>query len=365
MPRVFEYSRLWPLLSRMDPERAHRLALVFWREVGRRPWLRRWVQRMAHAQDLPRDPVQVAGLAFPNRVGLAAGYDKDAYAWRGLAALGFGHIEVGTVTLMPQPGNPRPRLWRIPEHRALINRLGFPSKGAPLVARRLQGPRPPGLILGVNIGHNHGVPPKAVPEQYARLFLVFAPWADYLTVNVSCPNVPGYQQWQGKKEVMRLLVALRQAREAWRRLSGGNGRGLPIFVKLSPDLSPAQLDDTLEGIVRGGAEGIIATNTTTRRPGLDPRWQQVPGGLSGAPLRDLSTQFIADLHQRLQGRLPIIGVGGIMSPEDAQEKLQAGAQLVQVFTGLVYEGPALIPRLIRSLAAPKQPEALAQRRSSS
>ncbi|NPA06092.1 MAG: quinone-dependent dihydroorotate dehydrogenase [Chloroflexi bacterium] len=357
------YARFWPLFARLDPERAHHLALRFWREVGRHPWLQRWVQRWVGAQGLPEDPVYLAGLRFPNRVGLAAGYDKDGYAWRGLAALGFGHIEIGTVTLMPQPGNPRPRMWRIPEQRALINHLGFPSRGAPLVAQRLRGNRPTKLILGVNLGHNHGVPAREVPQQYARLFFLFAPWVDYIALNVSCPNVPGYREWQGKAEIARLLNTLRYARAAWRRLHG-NGRALPIFVKLSPDFTPAQLDDTLEGVLLGGADGIIATNTTTQRPGLPPRWHQVPGGLSGAPLREISTRFIADLHQRLGDRLPIIGVGGIMSPEDAIEKLQAGARVVQIFTGLVYEGPSLVPRLVRALAAARtKVEPLTQRRT--
>ncbi len=343
------YSMLWPLLQRIDPERAHHWALGFWRAVGRWPWLTRLVVRATAAGDLPEDPVVVAGVRFRNRVGLAAGYDKDGLAWRGLAALGFGHIEIGTVTPRAQPGNPRPRMWRVPERQALINHLGFPSRGAAFVLRQLQGERPSGLVLGVNLGKNHATPNARAEVDYILLTRVFAPVADYLVVNVSCPNMEDFRALQNRRAVQRLVRAVVATRNAWQAQSGG-ARPLPVFVKLAPDFGPGQLESTVEGALLGGAEGFIATNTTTQRPGLGPRWREVPGGLSGAPLRELSTRLIMRLARLTQGRVPIIGVGGIMSPEDAQAKLDAGAVLVQVFTGLVYRGPGWIPQLIRSLA---------------
>ena len=347
------YRALWPLLQRLDPETAHHGALRFWRAVGRWPWLAAWVRRAVGATDLPADPVQVAGLQFPNRVGLAAGYDKDGLAWRGLAVLGFGHIEIGTVTPRAQPGNPRPRMWRVPQQRALINYLGFPSRGAAFVLRQLQAERPPGLVLGVNLGKNHATPNARAVVDYILLTRIFAPLADYLVVNVSCPNMENFRELQNRRAVRQLVRAVVETRSAWQAQTGG-ARPLPVFVKLAPDFETSgQLESTVEGALLGGADGFIATNTTTRRPGLEPRWQQVPGGLSGAPLRELSTRLIARLARLTEGRVPIIGVGGIMSLQDAREKLDAGAQLVQVLTGLVYQGAGLIPRLVRGLAHPR------------
>ena len=343
------YRALWPLLQRTDPESAHHWALRFWRAVGRWPWLARAVARATGAHDLPADPVVVAGVRFRNRVGLAAGYDKDGLAWRGLAALGFGHIEIGTVTPRAQPGNPRPRMWRVPERQALINHLGFPSRGAAFVLRQLQGERPSGLVLGVNLGKNHATPNARAEVDYILLTRVFAPVADYLVVNVSCPNMEDFRELQNRRAVQRLVRAVVTARSLWQAQTGG-ARPLPVFVKLAPDFGPGQLESTVEGALLGGADGFIATNTTTQRPGLGPRWRDIPGGLSGAPLRDLSTQLIRRLAHLTQGRVPIIGVGGILSPADAQAKLDAGAALVQVFTGLVYRGPGLVPQIVRALA---------------
>ena len=344
------YRALWPLLRHVDPETAHAWALRFWRAVGRWPALQRVVRRAVGAHDLPADPVVLAGVRFPNRVGLAAGYDKDGLAWRGLAALGFGHIEIGTVTPRAQPGNPRPRMWRVPERQALINYLGFPSRGAAFVLRQLRGPRPPGLVLGVNLGKNHATPNERAAVDYMLLTRIFAPVADYLVVNVSCPNMENFRALQNRRAVQRLVRAVVETRTAWQSQAGGT-RPLPVFVKLAPDFGPGQLESTVEGALLGGAHGFVATNTTTQRPGLGPRWRAVPGGLSGAPLRDLSTDLIRRLAELTRGRVPIIGVGGVMSPADAQAKLDAGADLIQVFTGLVYQGPGLVPRLVRALAA--------------
>ncbi len=337
------YPFLRALLFRLEPERAHALSLYAMRLVGDLPWLRAALRaRMAS----PPRPVQAFGLTFRNPLGLAAGYDKDGLAWRGLACLGFGHIEIGTVTPRPQPGNPRPRLFRLPADQALINRMGFPGRGAQFVARQIAGPRPPGLILGVNLGKNWDTPLERAVDDYLSLLHTFAPLADYLAINVSSPNTAGLRRLQGRRALERLLGSLALARQ---RQVEQLGRPLPLLVKLSPDLSPAELDDALEVLLQTGMDGVIATNTTLQRQGLCSPQAGESGGLSGAPLRDASTQIIRYIHERTQGRLPIVGVGGILSAADAREKLQAGAVLVQVYTGLVYQGPGLVRRILESL----------------
>ncbi len=331
------YEIVRPVLFRLDPERAHGLALSGLRLVGKLPplcaLLRKWWGAGAH-------PVRLWGLTFRNPVGLAAGYDKDALAWRGLACLGFGHLEVGTVTPLPQPGNPRPRLFRLPEQRALLNRMGFPGRGADFVARRLAGPRPPDLVLGVNLGKNKATPNDRAAEDYRALVRTFAPLADYLALNVSSPNTAGLRRLQARQALADLLKTVLAERDAVRRV--------PLLVKLSPDLSPQQLDDALDALLAAGVDGVIATNTTVAREGLPARWQREPGGVSGAPLAARSTAFIRTIHRRAP-QLPIIGVGGIMTPADARAKLDAGATLVQVLTGLVYAGPSLPRRIVAAL----------------
>jgi dihydroorotate dehydrogenase len=337
------YAFIRPLLFRLEPERAHALSLQAMRLVGSLPWLRTWLRaRMS----VPTQPRQVFGLTFPNPLGLAAGYDKDGLAWRGLACLGFGHIEVGTVTLKPQPGNPRPRLFRLPEDQALINRMGFPGKGVAFVARRLAEPRPPGLILGVNLGKNRETPLEAAAEDYVKLMRILAPLADYLAINVSSPNTVGLRRLQARQALEELLSALASER---RHQVEKLNRPLPLLVKLAPDLSPAELDDALEAILRTGMDGVIATNTTLQRDGLKSALSGEAGGLSGAPLRSLSTQIIGYIYRRTQGKLPIIGVGGVSNAADVREKLEAGAVLVQIYTGLVYQGPGLIKRILQEL----------------
>ncbi len=332
------YTLLRPLLFRLDPERAHSLTLHLLRLAGSLPPACALIRRLWGAGE---KPVRLWGLTFRNPVGLAAGYDKDALAWRGLACLGFGHIEVGTVTPRPQPGNPRPRLFRLPAQQALLNRMGFPGQGAKAVARRLQGRRPPGLVLGVNIGRNKATPNAHAADDYRLLVRRFAPLADYLAVNVSSPNTEGLRRLQARRDLEALLRALLAERDAAPHRP-------PLLVKLSPDLTPAALDDALDALLAAGADGVIATNTTTSRAGLPPRWQQEAGGVSGAPLRERSTALIRTIHRRAP-RLPIIGVGGIITPADARAKLEAGAALVQVFTGLVYAGPTLPRRIVAAL----------------
>ncbi len=335
---------LRPLLFRLEPERAHALTLHLLHSVGKWPALQALARRLL---DVPTAaPVQAFGLRFPNAVGLAAGYDKDAWAWRGLACLGFGHIEVGTVTPEPQPGNPRPRVFRLPEESGLINRLGFPSRGAAFAAAQLKGKRPASLLLGVNLGKNASTPLEQAAEDYLRLVPIFAPLADYLVVNVSSPNTPGLRRLQDRDALEALLAVLQAACELERkRLS----RPVPLLVKLSPDLTDDGLDDALAAATQTQTAGIVATNTTTARAGIGSPWAKQAGGLSGGPLRARSEAFVKKIHARTSGELPIVGVGGILSAEDARRMLDAGASLVQIYTGLIYRGPGLIREILLSI----------------
>ncbi len=331
------------LLFRLDPEAAHALTLRLIRLAGQLPPVRAFLRAWFRA---PSRPVQAFGLTFPNPAGLAAGYDKDALGWRGLACLGFGHIEAGTVTPRPQAGNPRPRLYRLVKERAVINRMGFPGLGAEFVARQLRGPRVKDLVLGVNIGKNKDTPLEDAARDYLSLLQTFAPLADYLAINVSSPNTVGLRRLQDRDALQQLLVALDEQRclEAVRL-----GRPVPLLVKLAPDLSPAELDDALDAILAAGMDGVIATNTTISREGVPARWAAEAGGLSGAPLYALSLEMVRRTAARLEGKLPLIGVGGISSAADARAMLDAGASLVQVYTGLIYEGPGLVKKILKSL----------------
>jgi dihydroorotate dehydrogenase len=338
------YERLRPILFRLDPERVHNLTLQLLHTVGRSPAFERALRRSFHFET--NNPVHAFGLEFPNALGLAAGYDKNGVAIRGLAALGFGHIELGTVTRVPQPGNPRPRVFRLRQDRALINRMGFPNAGAEQLVKRLGRPRPQGIILGVNIGKGASTPLEQASKDYLALLDTFYEKADYLAVNVSSPNTPGLRELQGQDVFDRLLSELVARREMHIRA----GRGYtPILIKLSPDLSQADLDRACSTIIDSSLDGVIVANTTLDRAGLRSRERSEAGGLSGAPLRGRSTELIASVERFTQGRLPIIGVGGVFGPEDARSMLDAGAKLVQVFTGLIYEGPALPHRILKAL----------------
>jgi dihydroorotate dehydrogenase len=341
--------RLHPLLFRLDPERAHTYVSNLMRLAGGLPPLR-WALRTWF--EAPQTPVQAFGLTFSNPIGLAAGYDKDGLAWRGLACLGFGHIEIGTVTPLPQPGNPRPRLFRLTEDVALINRLGFPGKGASFLARRLARAKTsipvshPGLVLGVNLGKNAVTPLESAIQDYLQLMEVFAPLADYLAINVSSPNTPGLRLLQKRRafeDLLAEMVCKRQDQTA------SLGRRVPLLVKLSPDLSDSELDDVLDVVLRLELDGVIAANTTIQREGLHSPLAIETGGLSGAPITERGTQMVRQIYQRTGGRLPIIGVGGIMKSQDAKARLDAGALLVQVYTGLIYSGPSLVRNILLSL----------------
>jgi dihydroorotate dehydrogenase len=338
------YPVLRSLLFRLDPETAHALALRAAARTGAVPGLR---AALAASFPVPEgEPLELFGLTFRNRVGLAAGYDKDGEAWRGLAALGFGHIEVGTVTPGPQVGNPKPRLFRLASERSLINRMGFPGRGAGYLAERIRGPRPPGLVLGVNIGKQKTTPLEDAARDYQRLMEVLAPLADYLAVNISSPNTPGLRRLQEPEFLAGLLGALADRRaELEQRLD----RRLPLLVKLAPDLTDDQLRSAVDAVVSAELDGIIATNTTVSRDGVDHPLAAEEGGLSGAALTELSTSVIRKIHEHTKGGIPIVGAGGVMGPGDARAKIDAGASLVQIYTGLIYEGPRLVRRIVREI----------------
>ncbi len=328
------YSRLRPALFRLDPERAHAATLRLLQLVGAMPPLASLVRRIYSVPD--SKPVELFGLRFLNQLGLAAGYDKDGLAWRGLACLGFGHIEIGTVTPKPQPGNPKPRLFRLVEDHALINRLGFPSRGAEFVARRLQGPRPEGLVIGVNLGMNKDTPLDQAANDYQLLVKKFNPLADYLVINISSPNTPGLRQLQGAQVLDQLLKALSTIREK------------PLLVKLAPDLTHLQLDQVLDVIIAHRISGVIATNTTLSRPALHSRFASETGGLSGAPLGIVARKMVGHIYTHTRGKLPIIAVGGIMGRQDADAAINAGASLLQILTGMIYRGPSLIKEILET-----------------
>jgi dihydroorotate dehydrogenase len=294
----------------------------------------------------PAMRVQAFGLDFSNPIGLAAGYDKDGLGWRGLASLGFGHIEVGTVTLKPQNGNPKPRLFRFHEVQGLINRMGFPGRGAEFVLKQISKPRPKNLVLGVNIGKNKDTPLESAAEDYIALLKLFIGQADYLTINISSPNTPGLRQLQERQAMDRLLQQLEAERKG---LLDDSSRRLPILVKLSPDLSDEQLDAALEIIQINHVDGVIATNTTISRDGIISPIAAERGGLSGEPLFKQSLAMVGKIFKRTGGNLPIIGVGGISDATGVQKMMDAGATLVQIYTGLVYEGPGLVQSLLYNL----------------
>ncbi|MBI5305244.1 MAG: quinone-dependent dihydroorotate dehydrogenase [Chloroflexi bacterium] len=329
------YSLFRSLLFRLDPEQAHHLTLGLLRCGGDFAPTRALLRAMFEVND-PRLLVEAFGVQFKNPVGLAAGYDKNGIAVRGLNALGFGHIEVGTVTLRPQPGNPRPRIFRIPESNALINRMGFPSDGVDALKLARTDAR-----IGVNIGKNKETPLERAADEYCELLRHMHSQADYVAINVSSPNTPGLRQLQSREAIRDLLRAVVATRN---QLSPR----VPLLVKIAPDLNDAEIDDVLSAIRDAGVDGVIATNTTLSRDGVSNRVNET-GGLSGAPLRVRATQVIRYIAERTDGKLPIIGVGGIARARDAIEKLNAGAHLIQVYTGLVYRGPGLAREINRAL----------------
>jgi len=340
---------LRPLLFRMDSERVHELAVDSLALLGA---LRPVCRLLEARSQLPRAlfrPVEAFGLRFPNAVGLAAGFDKNGRAWPAAAALGFGHVEIGTVTALAQPGNPKPRMFRYPAEEAVINRLGFNNRGSEEVAARLDRLPAPGrrrIPVGVNIGKSKVTEIDQAPEDYLQSFHRLADYADYLVLNVSSPNTPGLRQLQDESRLRELLAAVTGANNA-RAADRGKAR-VPILLKIAPDLTFPQIDSVIGVVADYGLDGLIATNTTLARPGAFARVTE-SGGLSGAPLLRRSTEVINYISRATLGRLPIIGVGGITDARGAAEKLDAGASLVQVYTGLIYRGPFFGATLARAL----------------
>ncbi|MEZ5276490.1 MAG: quinone-dependent dihydroorotate dehydrogenase [Opitutaceae bacterium] len=345
------YEKLFrPILFCLEAERAHELSVNGLRLVGAIPGLVPVFRSRARRQSWG-GRIKVFGVTFPNRVGLAAGYDKNAVCWRGLSALGFGHVEVGTLTFRPQPGNPRPRLFRYPAQEAIINRMGFNNEGAERAAARLAKAPPPGrrpMPIGVNIGKSKVASLDEAVEDYLGSFRLLARHADYLVVNVSSPNTPDLRKLQDAERLRMLLGALTRANDAG---TAGHGRSrCPLLVKIAPDLTWREIDDVLGIIDELGLDGIIATNTTLARPGPFAGVDQA-GGLSGAPLTRAATGIIRYISRSTEGRLPIIGVGGIMDGRTAAEKIDAGATLVQVYSGMIYRGPSMPIELARAVSS--------------
>lgn len=340
----YQLSR--PLLFCLEPEQAHDFSLKTWR------WLHRhsgfgFGRSLPTKSDAATTPCQVMGIDFPNRVGLAAGLDKNADYVDALAAFGFGFIEVGTVTPRPQPGNPRPRLFRLTPAQALINRMGFNNHGVDYLLEQVQQTKFSG-VLGINIGKNFDTPvERAVDDYLIGLQKVYA-HADYVTINISSPNTPGLRELQYGDALQRLLEPLKQQQN---RLATEHQRYLPMTVKVAPDLDEKAVEIIASTLLQYEIDGLIATNTTASRAGVEGlKHADESGGLSGAPLTTHSTAIIRQFHQVLGERLPIIAVGGIMNGADARAKFDAGASLVQLYSGLIYRGPGLVNEVKRALS---------------
>jgi len=333
-----------PLLFLVDPEVIHHFVFDFLKTACCIPGVRSIVA-LFYSYKSPQLEKTLFGVRFPNPVGLAAGFDKDARLIDELSAFGFGFIEIGTVTPQPQPGNDKPRMFRLKADSALINRMGFNNKGAKHAAERLQT-RKPGVVIGGNIGKNKATPNEDAVGDYELCFEALYPYVDYFVVNVSSPNTPGLRDLQEKEPLKRLLMAVKM-------LSNAKPKPKPVLLKIAPDLTLTQLDDIVEILRESGTDGVIATNTTISREGLQTSKEVVgrigAGGLSGKPVRQRSTEVIAYLRAKMGQGYPIIGVGGIMKEEDAIEKLKAGADLVQIYTGFVYEGPGFVKRILKKI----------------
>jgi dihydroorotate dehydrogenase len=347
---IVPYAFTKPLLFGMDPEAAHDLTLHTLAKLQHSPAALLWRERRVE------DPVTVAGLRFPNRVGLAAGLDKNGQCIDGLGDMGFGHVEVGTVTPKPQPGNPKPRMFRIPQAQALINRMGFNNDGLEAFIQNVKQSnkrfRADGGILGLNIGKNAATPIERAVDDYLIGLEGVYPHADYVTVNISSPNTKNLRELQSDEALDALLATLMKRRAA---LARQWKKRVPLFVKIAPDLDEAQVHAVADALLRHEVDGVIATNTTISRAAVEglPHATEA-GGLSGEPVRQASDKVIAMLRSRLGPSVPIIGVGGVMSGAAAAEKRIAGADLVQIYTGLIYQGAALVKDAARALSGGKK-----------
>ena len=335
-----------PLLFQLPAEKAHHFTMSSFQALLKVPGLHSVIKaQLEYAH--PSLKKELLGLAFPNPVGLAAGFDKNGKYYKAMAALGFGFIEVGTVTPKPQVGNPQPRLFRLPQDKALINRMGFNNEGVDALVKRLQN-RPEHIIIGGNIGKNKTTPNEDAIDDYRICFEKLFPYVDYFVVNVSSPNTPDLRALQDKEPLFRILNKLQE-------LNHSKTQAKPILLKIAPDLNNDQLNDVLEIVDSTNIAGIIATNTTIRRNTLKTSETQVKkigmGGLSGAPLRQRSTEVIRYIRNNTRNsHLVIIGVGGISGARDALEKIEAGADLIQIYSGMIYEGPGLVKQIKQALA---------------
>ena len=357
------YKLIRPFLFRLDPENAHELTLRALRLAGNIT-ISHWLLQLLFKA--PAKPVEAFGLTFKNPVGIAAGYDKDGVAIRGLFTLGFGHVEIGTVTPRPQSGNLSPRVFRLVEDEAVINRMGFPSLGTEHMqielnpalrmglaervvgfsSRRRRVQRFSDAILGINLGRNKDTTNEQAVFDYLALLQNFGGYADYLAINVSSPNTVGLRDLQSRAVLETLLTHLHQQRVIEQ---ANHKKRIPILVKLSPDLSESELDEAIEAILRSGMDGIIVTNTTLGRDGVSSSLQGESGGLSGSPLKARSEAVLYQTVRKVNGTVPIVSVGGIMNPEDAKKRLDMGATLIQIYTGLVYRGPGLVKEILKQL----------------
>ena len=341
---MYKYT-IKPIMFMLDPERAHHLTMSLLKFILIIPGCK-WIFRKCYHTEDERLKRNVLGLDFLNPVGLAAGFDKDGKYFEQMATLGFGFIEIGTVTPLPQDGNDQPRLFRLPDDKALINRMGFNNDGVAALVSRLKKTKHSNVILGGNIGKNKLTPNEKATDDYVFCFEALFPYVDYFVVNVSSPNTPGLRELQEKAPLTRLLTTLMEKNTQ-------KTKSKPILLKIAPDLTNEQLDDIIEIVNDTGIHGIIATNTTLNRSSLSTSTENIgSGGLSGRPLKNRSTQVIEYIHKKSAGKITIIGVGGIESADDALEKLKAGAFLIQVYSGMVYEGPGLVKKINEGLLIP-------------
>ena len=334
-----------PLFFLLAPETIHKLLIRFLKISYAIPGISSLIHRAYHISD-PALETNFLGMKFSNPVGLAAGFDKNAEVYREFHSFGFSFIEIGTVTPMGQAGNPKPRSFRIPEDRGLINRMGFNNHGAEQAALNLKGKRPAGLILGGNLGKNTSTPNEDAVADYDAVFRAIYSGVDYFVVNVSCPNITDLHKLQDQDSLEAILGRILEIREEMELKK-------PVLLKISPDLNNKQLDETLEIVERLGIDGIVATNTTTSREGLKSGREKVEaignGGMSGAPITERSLEVVRYISERTGGKMPIIAVGGIMSAQDALNMLDAGATLIQIYTGFIYEGPGLAKKINRAI----------------
>ena len=349
-----------PILFAMNIERAHSTVLFLLRMIGKIPGGRALLRAMYRTEH-PSLEREVFGLRFPNPIGLAAGFDRNGEAFRELSALGFGFVEIGTVTPQPRAGNPRPRIFRLPADRAIINRSGLNNKGLYKAIAQLRH-RHDRLIIGGNIGKNTLTQPSQVAADYLKMFRNLYQYVDYFSINVCCDNCADGSVSHNKAHLMNILQPLFDFRR-------GQNQYRPILLKISPDLTDAQIDDMIDVLVETGLDGIVATNTTTRRDGLETDPATVAaignGGLSGGPLTRRSLEVVRYIHKKTEGRFPIIGVGGIMTEDDAVAMLNAGASLIQIYTGFIYNGPQFVKRICKRLKQEAESKTKTETRSES